>query len=108
MATNYLRERSEKHAVEKVFSGKAHHFDVKTPEGETHHVSIEVKCDCRFMGIEGIPNGRICSHIHASLKALMEHKWVIQELMKVSNLSEPQILKSIPLELVQEKEEIIK
>lgn len=72
MASEYVEQRTDMHEVEKVFSGKAHHFNIKTPEGQTHEVSIEVRCDCRYMGVQGIPNGRICTHIRRVMKEMLK------------------------------------
>jgi hypothetical protein len=72
MASEYIKEKAKKSIVEKGFVGKAHHFNVKTQSGSVHEVSVEVRCDCRFMGVQGIPNGKICSHIVAALSQMLE------------------------------------
>ena len=61
--------RASGHIVTHVASGKRHFFDVKSSAtGETHHVDLQVGCDCKYMGIQGIANADICSHILAVLK----------------------------------------
>ena len=58
------------HKIEHEYSGRAHFYKVTSGEsGEEYNTSIQVGCDCRYMGAEGIANGMICSHV---LKTLME------------------------------------
>lgn len=61
---------SDFHTVKKVYSGKLHFFEVTSKSGEKYNVSIQANCDCRFMGIQGIANGKICSHIIAVCKKI--------------------------------------
>ena len=64
--------KSEEHLVEHVHSGKGHIFKVTSSSGETYNVVVSVGCDCRFMGVKGIANNRVCSHVLAVLKSIRE------------------------------------
>ena len=66
------RIKSENHKVEKVFSGKSHIFDVTSKSGEVYDVAVQVSCTCRYMSVQGIPNGKVCSHVIACLKKIIE------------------------------------
>lgn len=67
-------EKSGEHKVNKVFSGKSHIFDITSPSGEIYDVAIQVSCTCRYMSVQGIPNGKLCSHIIAAMKELIDEK----------------------------------
>lgn len=71
--TQYLKERASKHKVTHEFSGKAHFFKVKSDSGAEHSVSIQVGCDCDYMGIQGIANSQICSHVLAVFVDIIKH-----------------------------------
>ena len=66
-----IRRRSEYHKVEHEYSGKMHFFKVTSNKGEEYSVSIKVNCTCRFMGVKGQANGKICSHILAVLRQIV-------------------------------------
>ena len=71
--SKYLTKESEKHKVTHTFSGKLHFFKVKTDHKTEHDTSIQVNCSpCRFMGVQGVANGKICSHILAVLKKIVK------------------------------------
>ena len=62
---NEKQKESKKHEVTHEYSGKIHFFKVKTETGKTHSVSVQVGCDCKYMGVQGLANGKICSHVLA-------------------------------------------
>ncbi len=66
-----LIKRSKQHTVTHEFSGKTHFYKVTTPEGRTHDVSIQVNCDCTYMGAQGIANKEIGSHILAVFRKIV-------------------------------------
>ena len=72
----YLQKRAKKHKVIHEFSGKSHFFRVVSDSGKEHSVSIQVGCDCTYMGVQGIANGDICSHVLA----------VFEEILKKGNI----------------------
>lgn len=72
--SDYVRGRSESHEVMHVFSGREHHFDVRSVSGEVYQVSVKVSCTCPFMSREGIANGRFCSHVVAALRKMIGEK----------------------------------
>lgn len=71
MQEPYILERAKKHKVTHLFSGKHHHFRIDSDSGEEYNIGIRMSCDCRFMAIQGQPNGNICSHILATLNTLV-------------------------------------
>ena len=71
--SEYINNRSEEHKVKHLFSGKTHFFEVLSKSGEKYNVSIKVGCDCKFMGVQGIANGHICSHILAAMKEVIKN-----------------------------------
>jgi len=70
--SKYLRDRAKKHEVINEFSGKMHFFKVRSDNGEEHNVSIQAGCDCTYMGVQGIANGYICSHVLAVMEKILE------------------------------------
>ena len=70
---NYLKKKAQTLKVTHEFSGKQHFFKVESPNGKVHSVSIQVGCDCTYMGIQGVARGEICSHILAVFKDILEH-----------------------------------
>lgn len=62
---NYLQKVAKTHRVTHEYSGRQHFFKVESTTGSEHSVSIQVGCDCTYMGVQGVPNGQICSHILA-------------------------------------------
>ena len=70
---NYLQKRAQTHRVTHEFSGKKHFFKVESESGREHSVSIEVGCDCTYMGVQGVANCQICSHILAVFKDVIKH-----------------------------------
>ena len=69
--SKYLINQAEKHKVTHEHSGKIHFFKVESPSKEEHSVSIQVGCDCTYMGAQGIANGQICSHVLAVIKQIL-------------------------------------
>ena len=70
--TEYVKARAEGHSVTYEGCGNKHFFNVKSKSGEKHSVSVEVNCDCRYMSVQGRPNGQACSHVIAVLKHVVE------------------------------------
>lgn len=70
---SYLKKRAARHKVTHEFSGKLHFFKVESDSGEEHSVSIQVGCDCRYMGVQGIANGCICSHVLAVIDDILKY-----------------------------------
>lgn len=68
--SNYIKEKSGKHDVKHSFSGKSHFFEVKSVSGTIYNVSLKANCDCPYMAVQGIPNGKICSHVLAALNKI--------------------------------------
>ena len=50
-----------------------HFFKVESESGNEHSVSIQAGCDCTYMGVQGIANGHICSHVLAVLEEIVQH-----------------------------------
>ena len=70
--STYKSKKSEKHKVKHVFSGKKHFYEVTTPDGNVHQVNIQISCDCRYMAVQGIANGKACSDVLAVFKAIIK------------------------------------
>jgi len=68
--SEYIKSRANNHKVKHLFSRKSHYFEVLSDSGNKHNVIIKLGCDCRYMGVQGIANGDICSHILAALKSI--------------------------------------
>ena len=70
--SDYIRKRAKTLKVVHEHSGiKRHHFVVSGGK-EDHDVSFEVGCDCAYMGVQGVANKKICSHIVAVLRDIVE------------------------------------
>ena len=69
--SNHIRRKANEHKVKHLFSGKTHFFEVQSGSGEKYNVSIKIGCDCRYMGVQGIANGKMCSHVLAALKEIV-------------------------------------
>lgn len=67
----YEAERAKRYKVIHEFSGKAHFY--KVISNNEHNVSIQVNCDCKFMGIKGVSNNQICSHVLAVFHNILEN-----------------------------------
>lgn len=67
----YQAEKAKKHKVIHEFSGKSHFY--KVTGNNEHNVSIQVNCDCKFMGSKGIANNQICSHVLAVFYNILEN-----------------------------------
>ena len=69
-----LKNQAERKQARHVFSELGvHYFVVLDPiTGKEHEVSIKINCDCRYMGVQGIPNGRVCSDILACVRILLK------------------------------------
>lgn len=70
--SDHNKIKSKKHKVIHNFSGKNHWFTVESASGKVYEVSIAVACGCQYMGIQGVANGKICSHILAALNAIID------------------------------------
>jgi len=70
---NYLQKTAKKHKVTHEFSGRQHFFKVETQGATEHSVSIQVGCDCTYMGVQGIARGKICSHIFAVFEDILKY-----------------------------------
>jgi len=66
------RLKSENHSVKHIFSGKAHIFEVTSESGEKYDTIIQASCTCRYMAVQGIANGKVCSHIIAAMKKIVD------------------------------------
>ena len=78
--SKYLLKESKKHKVEHIFSRKRHFFKVTTNHGTKHDTSIQFSCSpCRYMGVQGVPNSKICSHILAVLKKIVKDGEIKQQ-----------------------------
>lgn len=62
--------RSKRHRVVHEFSGKTNFFKVYSDNGNVHNVAVQMTCDCRYMGVQGIANNGVCSHILAVLREI--------------------------------------
>lgn len=71
--SDYIKKQAAKHKVVHDFSGKRHFFKVYNERGEEHLVSIDVMCDCQYMGVQGVANSEVCSHIIAVLQDAIKH-----------------------------------
>lgn len=69
----YLKKRAARHKVTHEFSGKSHFFKVDSDSGDSYSVSVQVGCDCKYMGVQGIANGCICSHVLAVFEDIIKH-----------------------------------
>lgn len=76
--SKYLRSQAERHNVQHVYSGGTHIFET---DGSTdkHTVIIKTSCDCRFMGVQGIANSMICSHVLAVIRKIYLDGGIIHE-----------------------------
>ena len=70
---NYLQKKAEQHKVTHEFSGRQHFFKVESKSGQEYSVSIQAKCDCKYMGVQGVANGEICSHILAVFENIIKY-----------------------------------
>ena len=69
---NSAAMKAKQHKVIHEFSGKSHFFKVQSLN-EEHNVSIQVNCDCKFMGIVGTPRGEVCTHILAAFDYVLDN-----------------------------------
>ena len=68
-----MQKKKSQHDVFHEFSDRGTHFyTVYSPSGEEHNVSVSVSCDDRFMSVQGIAKGKICSHIVAVLDQMAQ------------------------------------
>jgi len=70
---SYLKKQAQTLKVTHEFSGRQHFFRVESPNGKEHSVSVQVGCDCTYMGVQGIANSQICSHILAVFESILMH-----------------------------------
>ncbi len=70
--SEHIRRKANEHKVKHLFSGKDHFFEVDSGSGEKYSVSIKVNCDCRFMGVQGVANADICSHVLAVINKISQ------------------------------------
>lgn len=65
--SQYMKHEMEKHEVKHIFSGQRHFYKVGT-----HDVSLDVNCDCAFMGRKGVASAQVCSHILAAMNKIVK------------------------------------
>lgn len=70
--SDYIKKEAEGHSVQYFGGDKYHFFDVTTKK-KTHSVVVQFSCDCEFMSAFGLSQGKICSHIYAVLKEIVEN-----------------------------------
>jgi len=68
---NYIQKRALLHEVKHEFSGKKHFFKVKSSSGQEYNIEVQANCDCEYMGIQGVVNSQICSHILAVFREVL-------------------------------------
>jgi len=85
--SKHILNRAKKHKVKHIYSGKYHFFSVENDEGKFNDVSIKVNCGCEFMGIQGVPNGKICSHFVAVCKKIAKQGAIVpnEEIKNATN-----------------------
>lgn len=69
---NDLLIKAKRHKVTHTFSGKHHFFKVLSVTGESYDVAIQARCTCDYMGIQGVANAEVCSHILAVMNAIVQ------------------------------------
>ncbi len=71
--SQHCRIKAGGHVVKHVSSGRAHFFSVTNMKTDKEYsVMVQVSCDCPFMSIAGQKRGKICSHILAAAKLILE------------------------------------
>ena len=70
---NHIQKMAKKHKVIHEFSGKQHFFIVNQGTEQEHSVSVQVGCDCKYMGTQGIARSEICSHVLAVFEDILKH-----------------------------------
>ena len=74
--SNYLKKRSKEMKVIHEFSGKFHFFKVVS-KNKTYEVSIKANCTCEHGSLWGKPNNKVCSHVLAVLRSILENdNWI--------------------------------
>lgn len=65
-------EKAKTHEVRHLFTGQRYHFfEVISGESQEEYcVRLELSCTCRYMSVQGIANGKICSHLAAVLNKI--------------------------------------
>jgi len=76
--SDLIKEKAESHKVQHLFSGKNHYFLVESKSGEKYNVSIQISCDCRYMSVQGVANAKMCSHVLAALKHIVNNSEINQ------------------------------
>lgn len=84
--SDHIKIKSDQHKVKHLFSGKMHFFEVESVSGEKYNVGIKVVCDCRYMGVQGIPNSKMCSHVLAALKHIIKTAKINHNNIDVKNV----------------------
>ena len=41
-------------------------------DSDVYRVSLKANCDCKFMSVQGMANGRVCSHILGVFNKLLK------------------------------------
>jgi hypothetical protein len=67
-----LKDKSELHKIKHISSRKHHIYNVLSSSGNNYDVVIMASCTCRYSSVQGIPNGKPCSHILAVLKKIYD------------------------------------
>jgi hypothetical protein len=52
------------------YVGETFWLDVASPSGKVYPVSIKIGDNCGWTGVQGIPNGILCSHMITALRYL--------------------------------------
>jgi hypothetical protein len=68
---NYLKKKAELHKVQHAFSGKNHFYSVQGFTNK-YDVCLNITCNCQFSSVQGIPNGKLCSHQIAVLQEILK------------------------------------
>lgn len=97
--SKYTDKKSTDHKVKHIFSGKAHIYEVESSSGNIYNTIVQVSCDCEYMAIQGIPNGKMCSHVLATLKEIVNSAEINPErdLKPTNNLKQNRINECLKL-----------
>ena len=77
-----ITEKAKTHEVKHVLTGvvgSRHFFEVTSGESkEVYGIKVELSCTCRYMSVQGVPNGKVCSHILAALGKIVKEGGIKQ------------------------------
>ena len=71
--SNYLDNKSNELDVTHEFSGKYHFFNVKNGK-KSYGVKLHLSCECEYSQWQGYKYGKLCSHILAVMKHIVNKK----------------------------------